>query len=82
MAWIATAGVMPISPKLRSERGDSNVIFLIGAFCIGVWIFFGVVDWIKGSKDDKYQRNLEASMQAEAAKNFVPRELERSKVTY
>lgn len=75
--------------KLLSRRflgeagtGAGTIIVWVGAFSIGTWIFFGVVDWIVGVKHDR-EAQRQAQIDSEKPRGpHVPRELPGSQLSY
>lgn len=67
--------------RLRGEQGTGagTVILFVGAVCITTWIFFAVVDWIVGVKEDRWARRAEGSQQQGP---FVPKAPPGSQIKY
>ena len=54
----------------------------VGAFAVGTFIFYGVVDWIVAVKNDRaYERQAQSEANG-PRKPFVPRDLQGTQLNY
>ena len=72
------------SQSLLSESGTGagTIIVWVGAFAVGTFIFYGVVDWIVAVKNDRaYERQAQSEANG-PRKPFVPRDLQGTQLNY
>ena len=66
----------------EAGTGAGTVIGWVAAFCIGSWIFFGVVDWIIHTKHARNERRIERSIREGTPKPFSPQDGPGYRITY